>query len=180
MKQIMTQGARIIVVFVCGSILLLLGVYGITQSWHGKPQQARWAQVASAYGYDRSRQQAILFRAAVKDGKIIDRSNLDLPLLDAEAEEGRRLNFDRCRVGLDVYEQSGAIKGWRVNDPTYRFALDVDPATWATYDDKEGVLTMAECYFTAGDSRVGLRIPVYGTNKYKPVQLWKGELWLAR
>lgn len=140
----------------------------------GKPPE-RWAQVAGAYGYDRERQQAILFRAAIEDGIIIDRSNLDLPRLNEEEEHGRRLNFDRCKVGMDVYKQSGAIKGWRFDDFEYRFALDVDPTKWASYDDQEGVLEMAQCYFSAGDSRVKLKIPVYGTNRYNSITIWSSS-----
>ncbi len=117
-----------------------------------------WKQ-ARAQGSERWREQVLLYGDLVKDGKRLDRADPWLTKLDDEAEEARRLNFERCQVAINQRLASGQIKRLRYDDPRTQFGLILDGARWRE-DPDISVLEEVACVFTAGDVRRGIRFPV--------------------
>lgn len=134
-----------------------------------------WAHTALAQGADRWREQVVLFRSELVNGRRSDRADPYLPGLDAEAEEGRRLNYERCTVAIDQKLATGQVRQLRYDDPRTLFAVVVDGKRWAE-DPDEDMLTDVECVFTAGDVRRHLRFPVLDEAGQRLGMWWGGRL----
>lgn len=133
---------------------------------------ALWAHTATAQGADRWQEQVVLFRGELANGRRIDRADPYLPRLDAEGEEGRRLNYERCTVAIEQKMASGQVRALRYDQPRTLFAVEVDGKRWAEDPDTD-MLSDVECVFTAGDVRRHLRFPVLDETG-RPLGDWWG------
>lgn len=132
------------------------------QSAQGKPA---WTAQAQASGYDKERVQVILFQSELQGGQRIDRDDPYLPpIIDAEARHGRAENYDRCKVAVDTYKQTGQVVRVDFNHPTKLFSVQVGGQRWAEEGADEVVLQDLACFFAAGDVRRTLVFPVDNEN----------------
>lgn len=149
-----------VVVLVIG-IPILLGI-ACFQTAQGRPA---WTKQAQAAGYDKERAQVVLFQGEIQGGQRIDRDDPYLPpILDEEARHGRAENFDRCKVAVDTYKQTGQVARVGFDDPKKLFTVRVDGARWAEEGPDEVVLEDLACFFAAGDVRRTLVFPVDDEN----------------
>lgn len=138
-------------------------------------EAAPWTKQAQAQGNQRWREQVVLFADQVRDGERLDRADPWLPPLDAEAEEARRLNFDRCRVAVDQMKASGQVRRLAFDDPRTLFTVSIDGQRWR--EDRD--ITVPEdiaCVFTAGDVRRGIRFTVFDERGRLIGQWWGRRL----
>ncbi len=142
-----------------GVVLATLALVDTSAFAMSAPPSSDWAHTATAHGSDRWREQVILFRHEVQDGRRVDRDDPYLPRLDAEASEDRRLNFERCQVAVEQRLATGQIAALRYDDPRTLFALEVDGKRWRE-DPDDMVLEEVACVFVAGDSRRRIQFPV--------------------
>ena len=103
----------------------------------------------------------VLFQGEIQGGQRIDRDDPNLPsLLDEEARHGRAENFDRCKVAVDTYRQTGQVARVGFDDPKKLFTVQVGGARWAEEGTDEAVLEDLACFFAAGDVRRQVVFPV--------------------
>ena len=118
-----------------------------------------WAIDAQASTSERH--QVIRFRREVRDGLRIDRDDPYLtPILDEEVRHGRAENYDRCKIAVDTYQQTGQVVRIGFDDPTTLFAVRVGSRRWMDDGPDEVVLEDLACFFAAGDVRRRVVFPV--------------------
>ena len=118
-----------------------------------------WAIDAQASASERH--QVIRFRGEVQDGQRIDRDDPYLPpILDEEARHGRAENYDRCKIAVDTYQQTGQVVRIGFDDPTTLFTVRVGSQRWKEEGADEVVLEDLACFFAAGDVRRRVMFPV--------------------
>jgi len=130
-----------------------------------------WATDAQANTSDRH--QVIRFKSEIQGGQRIDRDDPYLPpLLDEEARNGRAENFDRCRVAVATYKQTGQVVRVGFDDPTTLFIVRVGSQRWLDEGADEVVLEDLACFFAAGDVRRKVRFPVLDEHG-RPLGEWR-------
>lgn len=132
-----------------------------------------WAIQAQAGASNKEWAQVVLFTGEIRDGQRIDRDDPYLPpLLDEEARHGRAENYDRCKVAVDIYQQTGQVRRVGFDDPTTLFTVRVDGARWAEEGPDEVVLEDLACFFAAGDVRRKVVFPV-ADEKGRRLGIWR-------
>lgn len=144
-------------------LLAILGLAAASAFAMSAPPRSDWVHTARAQGSDRWREQVVLFRHEVQDGRRVDRDDPYLPRLEPEASEDRRLNFERCQVAVEQRLATGQVAALRYDDPRTLFALVVDGERWRE-DPDDMVLDDVACLFTAGDARRRIQFPVTDEN----------------
>jgi hypothetical protein len=134
-----------------------------------------WVHTATANGSDRWREQVILFRHEIVNGRRINRADPYLPRLELDAEVARRLNYERCWIALEQRQASGQVKRLRYDDPRTLFALELDDQRWREEPDTT-VLEEVACVFTAGDARRQIQFPVFD-ERGALIGRWRWSQW---
>lgn len=144
-------------IVVAASTTIILGVL-IGSMKTPRPEPA-W--VIDAQANTSERHQVIRFKREIQSGQRMDRDDPYLPpLLDEEARHGRAENFDRCKVAVATYKQTGQVARLGFDDPVTLFTVRVDSQRWLDEGADEVVLEDLACFFAAGDARRKVHFPV--------------------
>ena len=157
------------VITVCTSSMVIFAV--LAQSLTSFGRIPTWAIDAQANTSERH--QVIRFKREIQGGQRIDRDDPYLrPLLDEDARHGRAENFERCRVAVATYEQTGQVMRVGFDDPTTLFTVRVGSQRWLDEGADEVVLEDLACFFAAGDDRRKVRFPVLDEHG-RPLGEWR-------
>ena len=138
-----------------------------------------WAREAHAAGAGKESSQRILFAREIENGQRIDRDDPYLPpIIDEEARHGRAENFDRCRVALDVYQQTGQVARIGFDDSRHLFTVRVGTERWLREGPDESILEDLACFFTAGDVRRLIVFPV-DDEQGRRLGMWQKDRFVA-